>query len=357
MDSMMETSLNVIDATEYVRLLAIHVATGESAVILGPPGCGKTQLARQTCPSTHHYVEVSVQGMTDLELAGPTMPDTATREATAYKPAWYAQAWAAAPDRPWFVLIDELTMASTDGQRVCTSILEDHHVRGWRLPPGSVVIATGNRTMDGTRAVPVLSTLRSRASVYDLQPEPLAWLRWAQGAGIDPRITTYIAENNGALVDDGSGAVNPESAFPCPRTWTKLSRKLQANGNAPVSAALVAGSIGDAAARRFIDWLPSYASVSFVGFEMDPLNAPTPADPAEGELAKRAIAAFLAKATPETALAHVRTCLRWIDRFGDAETRRSAGARVAARARELGAKIAEDPDCTRLVQSITRKGI
>jgi hypothetical protein len=353
-----EAPLNTITPSQIAGLLDEHAKTQTSVIVLGPPGCGKTEIPRAWCPQSHHLVEVSLAAMTDLEFAGPTMPDPATRTAIAYQAAWYAQAMADAPDRPWLVLLDELTMASADAQRIGTSILLDKHVRGWKLPAGSMVIATGNRTSDGTRAVPVLSTLRTRGFTYSVAIDAASWLDWARRTGVDGRVVAFIDANREMLCPpDDAGLITPDAAAPNPRTWTLLARQLAA-GSLPTPA-LVGGAIGDTCGRAFLAFVETHhAALAFHGALSDPSNAVVPTDAPESDAAKRYLVSAIRGATSgDNVRTLVSAALTWIARWPIAEARQAAIGRLVVVCRDAnGMDLTVAPYSAAIAAILANKG-
>jgi hypothetical protein len=125
---------------------------------------------------------------------------------------------------------------------------------GKSLPEGSRIISAVN---DGEeyQLTDLDPALVSRFNIYHFRPTVSEWLLWATQKGIDPRITSFIQEQQDLL--DGSEINVTEAGFdktPDRRAWQRVSEMIwKLESINPTEKKIIAGIIGVKATAMFCE--------------------------------------------------------------------------------------------------------
>lgn len=133
---------------------------------------------------------------------------------------------------PYVLFLDELNGSSTEVQKAFYSLVLNRRLGAYRLPPGAVVIAAGNRSTDQAIVRPMSSALANRFIHVHLRVSASDWLRWAAGAGVHPWVLDYVRHRPDHL---WVAPPKTEQAFSTPRSWHALSDALLAWGVEPTA--------------------------------------------------------------------------------------------------------------------------
>lgn len=142
------------------------------------------------------------------------------------------------PDNPepFCLFLDEMPACTPDIQKAFYSLLLERRLGEHRLPPGTWVVAAGNRVVDRALVRSLSSALVNRVVVLQVRADRGEWLRWARAHRIRQDIRTYITFRPEALMRPVPAEAVP---FSTPRAWASLSRALdQAQGAGILTAAL-----------------------------------------------------------------------------------------------------------------------
>ena len=77
-------------------------------------------------------------------------------------------------------------------QKVLANICQARNLHGKALKKGWMVVSTGNRQSDRAGANRVLSHLRNRETVYELETHLDDWTSWAIDHGVKPVVISFI---------------------------------------------------------------------------------------------------------------------------------------------------------------------
>jgi MoxR-like ATPase len=129
------------------------------------------------------------------------------------------------PERPepFCLFLDELPAAAPDIQKAFYSLLLERRIGEHRLPPGTWVVAAGNRAEDRALVRTVSSALINRVIVLHVRVDVREWLVWAKANGVRSEVIAFITFLPAALMREVPREPRP---FSTPRAWTTLSRAL-----------------------------------------------------------------------------------------------------------------------------------
>jgi hypothetical protein len=257
--------------------------------IEGSPGGGKTTLVHEVAEEL---------GVPCIEKHMPTMlvedfgilfPDHKEAQSLHYKlPDWFPVK-GKAPERG-ILLFDDRNQASNDLQKVLANICQARTLHGVSMPDGWQVISTGNRQSDRAGANRVLSHLRNRETVLELDTHLDDWTQWAIDHNVRPEVVSFIRFRPGLLHD-----FDPQrDQNATPRSW--VDGVSDVIGTVPSDAEFECfkGAVGEGAAAEFVGFLRIFRKLPNPdAVLLNPTAGDVPTDPAtlyalSGAIAERA---------------------------------------------------------------------
>lgn len=259
--------------------------------IEGAPGGGKTTIVHEVAQDLGvHYIEKHMPTML-VEDFGILYPNGDT-ETLHYKlPEWFPAKGSAYDDgRGGILCFDDRNQAGADLQKVLANICQARTLHGVELADGWQVISTGNRQADRAGANRVLSHLRNRETVIELDTHLDDWTTWALENDVKPEIVSFIRFRPNLLHD-----FDPQrDQNATPRSWVDgVSSVL---GVVPPEAEFECfkGAVGEGPAAEFVGFLRIFRRLPNPdAILMNPTSGEVPTDPAtlyalSGSLAERA---------------------------------------------------------------------
>jgi len=255
--------------------------------IEGPPGGGKTTIVHQVAEELDVPVIERHMPTMLVEDFGILFPDGSAQ--LHYKlPDWFPVK-GKAPERG-ILLFDDRNQASSDLQKVLANICQARTLHGIPMPDGWQVISTGNRQGDRAGANRVLSHLRNRESVLELETHLDDWTSWAMTNGVKAEVTSFLRFRPHLLHD-----FDPQrDQNATPRSWVEgVSDVL---GTVPNEAEFECfrGAVGEGAAAEFVGFVRIWRKLPNPdAILLNPTTTNVPTDPATlyalaGAIANRA---------------------------------------------------------------------
>lgn len=254
------------DLKEVIRA-SLKVGSGEeeynSLFVEGPPGIGKSeifaQVAREEAEATGEEI-----GCIDLrlllfdvtDLRGIPYPNMETKTAEWLSPDEMPVVGNDKHPKRGILLFDDMTTAPQLIQAAAYQLtLYPHKLGQAQLKPGWVIGAAGNRVVDRALVHKMPAPLANRFTHLELEPNIDDWIEWALKNQIDLSLISFMRSelaflNNGHILFQFD-AKREEKAFPTPRSWTKVSRWLQAGLSEGVLNDVIAGTVGAGAGTQF----------------------------------------------------------------------------------------------------------
>lgn len=219
-----------------------------SWMLHGRPGVGKTELV-QTLAERHgaQLFDLRLTTIEPQDLRGLPYFDHANARTVWYRPEDLPDT-----DAPAILFLDELTAAAPSLQPTVYGLLQERRVGRHRLPPQVLVVAAGNRVEDGAIAYDMGSALSDRLIHLIVQADADDWLtNYALPAGIHPTVAAFI-RTRPDLLETSEDALRRGLAIACtPRSWTRVSRIMEAVPDRALRQVMIAGTVGVAAAAEF----------------------------------------------------------------------------------------------------------
>ncbi len=234
------------------KTLVQCAAHEQSLLLLSPPGVGKSDIVHQAAAEA---------GLPCRSLLGTQIAP----EDVSGIPRIVGERSVFCPPRvllpesnePFCLFLDELPACPPDIQKAFYSLLLERRIGEHRLPPGTWVVAAGNRSEDRALVRTISCALVNRVVILQIRIDTDEWLDWAQRSGVRPEVVTFVKQNPSALLRNTPELAGP---FSTPRAWASLSRALELAEQAgtldeATLAALSAGRVSPQDAEQFcLEW-------------------------------------------------------------------------------------------------------
>ena len=248
----MATTENRTVTSDEARVALIQCFNKKRPVFLwGPPGIGKSELVETITEEMGGY-------MIDLRLG--QMDPTDIRGIPFYNKDLGLMDWAPPIDLPSkelasqypviVLFFDEMNSAAPSVQSAAYQLILNRRVGKYRLPDNVVMVAAGNREGDKGVTFKMPSPLSNRFVHLEMRPDFDAWQKWAVLNNIHKDVVGYVSFAKQDLFDFDPKTAS--RAFATPRSWTFVSQLLEDNLPTSVETDLVAGTVGEGTAVKFM---------------------------------------------------------------------------------------------------------
>lgn len=258
--------------------------------IEGAPGGGKTTIVHEVAqeldiPCIERHMPTML-----VEDFGILYPDgSPDSQRLSYRlPDWFPVK-GKAPEAG-ILLFDDRNQAGPDLQKVLANICQARTLHGVPMPDGWMVVSTGNRQSDRAGANRVLSHLRNRETVLELETHLDDWTAWAINHGVKPEVISFIRFRPGLLHD-----FDPQrDQNATPRAWVDGVSDVLGTVPAEAEFECFKGAVGEGAAAEFVGFVRIFRKLPNPdAILLNPQTADVPKDPAtlyalSGALAQRA---------------------------------------------------------------------
>src|SRR5262245_3164853 len=197
------------------RTLITAMAARQSLLLLSPPGVGKSDVVRQAAADA---------GLPCRSLLGTQIAP----EDVSGVPRIVGERSVFCPPRvllpeapqPFCLFLDELPACTPDIQKAFYALLLERRVGEHALPPGTWVVAAGNRAADRALVRSISSALVNRVVILHVRVDFAEWLAWASASKVRAEIQGFIAFMPESLMRAVPAEPLP---FSTPRGWAFLS--------------------------------------------------------------------------------------------------------------------------------------
>ena len=212
-----------IRPSDLVKELRANALADVPSMIWGPPGIGKSDIAYQFANSMNAKLfELRANLFDPVDVRGGL-------KVVEQADGTYRTRYGVPEDYPdtdyqgaVVLFIDELPNAPKATQNALLQLLLNKRIGTYELPANTIILAAGNRAQDRAAVHEMPTPVRNRFAHYTLEANVDDWVRWAMNHGVHDSITSFIRMRPSLLYStDGT-----DYAFPSPRTWTMLDRKL-----------------------------------------------------------------------------------------------------------------------------------
>ncbi len=207
-----------VNSKELTEILDVTPST-QNIMLVGKHGIGKSEiLTNYFNKKGMKVVSLFLGQMADPgDLIGLPHKNEETGKTDFMPPYWFP-----VDNEPIVLFLDELNRARPELLQTVMDLALNRKLAGRYLPEGSRIISAVN---DGEeyQLTDLDPALVSRFNIYNFRPTNQEWLRWADKAGVDERIISFISENPKALEEMGRDIDNGLDKTPDRRGWKKVS--------------------------------------------------------------------------------------------------------------------------------------
>jgi hypothetical protein len=250
-------SLTETVSLSQAKALIKCLAHQQSLLLLSPPGLGKSDIVAQAAAEAR----LPCRSLLGTQIAPE---DVSGVPRIIGERSVFCPPRVLLPElpKPFCLFLDELPACAPDVQKAFYSLLLERRIGEHRLPPGTWVVAAGNRSEDRALVRTISSALVNRVVVLQIRVEVSEWLAWATEANIRRDIRNFVENVPAALLRDVPREPVP---FSTPRAWASLSRALNLAESAGIldnelRLALAAGRLSAADVEPFCHWSAVCAS-------------------------------------------------------------------------------------------------
>lgn len=150
---------------------------------------------------------------------------------------------------PVVLFIDELPNAPKATQNALLQLILDKKLGTYTLPPQTIIVAAGNRSADRASVSEMPTPVKNRFAHYEIEANVDDWVHWALRNKVNSTLISFIRYRPQHLHNMDVKS----NAFPTPRSWDMLNRKLQHMSNDKETQVVGAAAvIGEGVAGEFI---------------------------------------------------------------------------------------------------------
>lgn len=177
--------------------------------------------------------------------------------------------------KPIVFLFDEVDKAAQETMQTLLEFLQFRSINGRKLNIKCCLL-TGNLPDEHAMSAQLSHAITKRCRTFKLQLDFIQWREWAFNHAVHDLVIAFLTANPDMLHKPPPDGDPTAYALPSPRTWTDASASLWAlekddlfktlpgDEISSLQKILVAGSVGDVAAAKFVSWFKYYR-------KMDPI--------------------------------------------------------------------------------------
>jgi len=218
----------------------------------GPPGIGKSDVVAQITDSlpNSHLIDIRLSLWDPTDIKGIPYFDTNLNKMVWGAPEELPDEELASQYDNIVVFFDELNSAAPAVQAAAYQLILNRRVGKYRLPNNVIIIAAGNREADKGVTYRMPAPLANRFVHLELAVNFDDWFEWAAINKINKDVMGYLQFAKQDLYD--FDPKSPSRSFATPRSWSFVSELLDDNLDEQTTTDLVAGSVGEGLAVKFM---------------------------------------------------------------------------------------------------------
>ena len=235
---------NIVKYSDAKRIMIAAYKSREPVFLAGAPGCGKSALGWEIAKELtgKDPVDIRTTLIDPVDLRGiPTIDQNGQTH-------WATPDFLPTDGR--VIILEELPNAPQSVQSACLQPVYDRCLGDWKMHPDAWIIGTGNRVQDRAGSGRLISSLRGRMLMLELQANLEDWLVWADSINIPMDIKQFLRFRPALF----SAFAADDDASPTARGWHKVAKLVP---NLPLDLRLpaISGLVGQGAAIELIAFL------------------------------------------------------------------------------------------------------
>jgi len=218
----------------------------------GPPGIGKSDIVRQVSEtfSKSHLIDIRLSLWDPTDIKGIPYFDSNNVKMAWGAPSELPDEEMAAQYDNIVLFLDEMNSAAPAVQAAAYQLILNRRVGTYKLPDNVIIVAAGNRESDKGVTYRMPAPLANRFIHLELAVNFDDWFNWSVDNNQHQDVVGYLTFAKKDLYD-----FDPKSAsrsFATPRSWSFVSELLEDNLDETTTTDLVAGTVGEGLAVKFM---------------------------------------------------------------------------------------------------------
>lgn len=198
----MNTGTAKITPREAMKVAEFHLRRGDNFILFGPPAIGKTELIKQVINSLIWEEDGEPY---DLMISHPQLSDpTDYKGMPGFDTDDNGKRWAEffafgnlrqmiEATRPLVVFLDDFGQAPKMVQAALQQLVLERNVDGKKISEHVRFVMAANRAQDKAGVdAGTLTTIKTRATLYEVEPTVEDWCRWAISNDIAPECVAFV---------------------------------------------------------------------------------------------------------------------------------------------------------------------
>ena len=230
-----------------------HAMNKKRPVFLwGPPGIGKSDIVRQISNSftNSHLIDIRLSLWDPTDIKGIPYFDSNNVKMAWGAPSELPDEEMAAQYDNIVLFLDEMNSAAPAVQAAAYQLILNRRVGTYKLPDNVIIVAAGNRESDKGVTSRMPSPVGKRIKHLELAVNFDDWFNWSVDNNQHTDVVGYLTFAKKDLYD-----FDPKSAsrsFATPRSWSFVSELLEDDLDESTTTDLVAGTVGEGLAVKFM---------------------------------------------------------------------------------------------------------
>ena len=230
-----------------------HAMNKKRPVFLwGPPGIGKSDIVRQISNSftNSHLIDIRLSLWDPTDIKGIPYFDSNNVKMAWGAPSELPDEEMAAQYDNIVLFLDEMNSAAPAVQAAAYQLILNRRVGTYKLPDNVIIVAAGNRESDKGVTYRMPAPLANRFIHLELAVNFDDWFNWSVDNNQHTDVVGYLTFAKKDLYD-----FDPKSAsrsFATPRSWSFVSELLEDDLDESTTTDLVAGTVGEGLAVKFM---------------------------------------------------------------------------------------------------------
>jgi hypothetical protein len=218
----------------------------------GPPGIGKSDIVRQVGEtfSNSHLIDIRLSLWDPTDIKGIPYFDSNNVKMAWGAPSELPDEEMAAQYDNIVLFLDEMNSAAPAVQAAAYQLILNRRVGTYKLPDNVIIVAAGNRESDKGVTYRMPAPLANRFIHLELAVNFDDWFNWSVDNNQHTDVVGYLTFAKKDLYD-----FDPKSAsrsFATPRSWSFVSELLEDDLDESTTTDLVAGTVGEGLAVKFM---------------------------------------------------------------------------------------------------------
>jgi hypothetical protein len=217
-----------ISMNDLAKVTRIHERTGTAMYIKGAPGIGKTSFFKDFAYAKgpdYFYGTLNASTAILPDVVGFLLPHEETfgdrtvdlgrftyphfmRDERTLRPAFTYERG--------MIVVDEVDKGAQEVKKALAILQEEKRLGEHALPPAFQIVLLGNRAADRSGSSKDFDFVINRRGEYELKPDMMAWIDWAQNNGVSTVAMAFASRNpeivfNGKIPDEQGPWCTPRS--------------------------------------------------------------------------------------------------------------------------------------------------